>query len=65
MVAFAKREDLELIVVRWDEKFPHWWSHGEVDENAEWVEKLIAELEKEVGRRASRVLTFSESLDFF
>lgn len=43
----------ELVVVRWWEKTPRWWSYGE---NAGEIELVIESLEREVGRTCNRVV---------
>lgn len=49
------RIDIDLLLVRWDEKLPHWWSYG-VFNHGDWFQGLTKALEEEVGRPSSRAV---------
>lgn len=54
--SWTMRVDIDLLLVRWDEKLPHWWSYGEMFSHSDWFEDLVENLEAEVGRPCSRAV---------
>ena len=56
VLSWTMRVNITLLLVRWDEHFPHWWSYGSVPSDSDWFEELVKSLEYEVGRVCCRAV---------